>query len=201
MRTITKTFNVYAFDELSDEAKKKALENSRSINIDYDWWRFIYDDAIEIGKILGIDIDEIYFSGFASQGNGACFEGHYSYAKESVKKIKSYAPKDDELHRIASELQRIQKLAFYSITARVKQSGHYVHERCTDIDVDMAESIGFEKFEEYQTVVADTLRDFMQWIYRILEKEYDYQTSDEAIIEMFQANEYEFMAGGKMYTG
>jgi hypothetical protein len=36
--------------------------------------------------------------------------------------------------------------------------------------------------------------------YRILlQKEYDYQTSDEAIIETIQANEYEFTENGELY--
>ena len=46
--------------------------------------------------------------------------------------------------------------------------------------------------------LEELLRDFMQWIYRQLEAEYEYQTSDEAIAENFTANETEFDADGNL---
>ena len=68
---------VYSFDELSKEAKEKALEELRYINVDYENWA---DDTIEqikrIGSYLGIEIDQVLYSGFSSQGDGACFEPH-----------------------------------------------------------------------------------------------------------------------------
>ena len=33
---------VYDFDELSDEAKQKAINNLSDINVDYGWWEFQY---------------------------------------------------------------------------------------------------------------------------------------------------------------
>ena len=97
--------NTYSFKELSKEAKKKVLERLSQINVDYDQWHDgIIEDAKECGKILGIDIDKIYFSGFSSQGDGACFEGNYSYRKNAVNDIKAYAPKDEVLHSTVSVL-------------------------------------------------------------------------------------------------
>lgn len=54
MKTIK--INLYQYDELSDKAKQKAIENLHDINVDYDWWEFVYDDAENIGlKITGFD--------------------------------------------------------------------------------------------------------------------------------------------------
>ena len=54
----TKTINLYSFDELREESKKKAIQNLWDINVDYDWWQFIYDDAKQIGlKLTGFDLD------------------------------------------------------------------------------------------------------------------------------------------------
>ena len=39
----TKTYKVYKFDELSEEAQAKAIENNYDINVSYDWWTM--DDA------------------------------------------------------------------------------------------------------------------------------------------------------------
>jgi hypothetical protein len=75
----------------------------------------------------------IYFSGFSSQGDGACFEGTYRYKKGSVKAIKAHAPQDKELHRIAKGLQEAQRPTRYSITANIKHRGRYYHPGCMEI--------------------------------------------------------------------
>ncbi|MFA5049296.1 MAG: hypothetical protein WC516_09795, partial [Patescibacteria group bacterium] len=45
MKTITKTYKVYEFDELSQEAKDKVIEKLRYINVEagFDWWE---DDGL-----------------------------------------------------------------------------------------------------------------------------------------------------------
>jgi hypothetical protein len=48
----------YKFDELSDDAKAKAVENLYNLNVDYNWWDSVFEDAQNIGlKISGFDID------------------------------------------------------------------------------------------------------------------------------------------------
>ncbi|MGE5433049.1 MAG: hypothetical protein ACM3QX_18370 [Syntrophomonadaceae bacterium] len=57
MKTITKTYELYSFDELSYEAKKKALNDNYAINVEWDWWQTTYEDADNVGlKISGFDI-------------------------------------------------------------------------------------------------------------------------------------------------
>lgn len=193
MRTITK--ELYTFDELSDTAKQKALESLSDINTDYEWWN--YEDYTNIGKIFGIQIDKIYFSGFSSQGDGACFEGHYRYNKDAPKKIREYAPLDTRLHDIADTLQSIQKGQFYQLMSDTKHRGHYYHENCTETSVYRNDNKDITREVEKQLI--DTLKDFMKWIYRSLEKDYDHLTSEEAIKETIQLNEYEFYETGEQY--
>lgn len=142
----TQTKTVFDFDELSDEAKERARQDWRETNLDYEWWDMVYEDAAQIADILGIDLRagktddkgmKIFFSGFSSQGDGACFEGHYAYAKGCAKKIRAYAPKDIELHRIADALVEAQRSANYGLSATMKHRGHYYHARCMDVDVDV----------------------------------------------------------------
>lgn len=197
---------VYKFSELSDRAKERARDWFRQGDLDYDWWEFIYEDAAHIADLLGIDLRTkrvklmngdvrydpcIFFSGFCSQGDGACWEGTYSYKRGSVKAVKEYAPQDRELHRIAECLFDIQRKRFYRVTASVKHRGHYYHSGCMDIDVDM---------DINDTGVADDVRqllcDFADWIYKQLNSEYDYRMSDEAVDEGIEANEYEFNEDG-----
>src|SRR5574343_1879008 len=113
METITKQYNVYEFDELTNDAKEYAINHFRDLQSDDTFWsECIIDDAKTIGKLIGIDIDNIYFSGFSSQGDGACFEGYYTYNKHSVKLLKDYAPIDKELHKIVESLYRLQNVIF-----------------------------------------------------------------------------------------
>ena len=132
MRTITKT--LYEFDDLSDNAKENARQWYREGGLDYEWWDCVFDDAKQIGLLMGIDIKDIFFR-LWSQGAGACFVGDYSYEKDSVKKVTEYAPQDKELHRIVKELRATQKRYFYQLTANVKHQGHYEHKYCTVITV------------------------------------------------------------------
>lgn len=45
--------------------------------------------------------------------------------------------------------------------------------------------------------INQIVSDFASWIYRALEKEYDYQMSDECVDETIRANEYEFYEDGE----
>ena len=62
MREIT--VKVYAFAELSDDAKDRALNAFRDINVEYDWWDGAYDAIRAAGELLGLDIDRIHFDAY-----------------------------------------------------------------------------------------------------------------------------------------
>ena len=199
MQEITKLFKVYTFDELPENIQEKVIDNFRENNLDYDWWENTFEDFISICAILGIETDhkKIFFSGFSSQGDGACFEGEYKYKKGSVKEIKAYAPLDKKLHEIALNLSKLQSKAFYRLQATIKHSGHYYHCNCTDIDVSRTDYIDIT--DEQENGIIEYLRDLMNWLYKTLEKEYEYLQSDDAIKETIAANEYKFLENGKIY--
>jgi len=205
------TITLYKFNELTtDRAKEKARDWYRDGGLDYEWWDSSYDDFREIFRILGIDADVpltlrngktgtrlgVSFSGFSSQGDGACFEGSYSYAKGSVKAMRAYAPKDNELQEIAADLQALQRKHFYKIEARLKHSGRYCHEYMVEFDVTVD---GSDASDEVTDAVKESLRDLMRWIYKTLEAEYEYLTSDEAVDESLSTNEYEFEEDGSFH--
>jgi len=194
----TRTITVYAFKELDDTAKEKARDWYRSVFFEFDWWDHVYDDAKECAAVIGINIDRIYFSGFSSQGDGACFEGSYCYATHAPEKIREHAPKDTTLHAIADALEDTQQSWHGSLEARVKQSGHYSHEYCTDIDVsDACEDIDSSRsIVEAEERLINLLRDYMRWIYSQLQTEYDYLNADDQIDESITVNDYEFNQDG-----
>lgn len=208
MRTVEQ--KVYKFDELSDAAKEVARDWWRQGALTDDWWDFVYEDAEMIADMMGIDLrtrpvklmgggtryePNIWFSGFYSQGDGACFEGDYSYRKGSVKAVKSHAPQDTELHKIVEGLCEIQKRNFYRISCTVTHRGHYYHSGCTEFDWTHDAEVSSDDHES----VKQLLREFMDWIYKRLEEEHDYQLSDEQVDESITCNDYEFEENGDIY--
>jgi hypothetical protein len=205
MRTIETV--VYQYDELSPEAQEKARDwFLKDFEFETD---FVLEDAARVAALLGVEFDthtvdlygggtrqkpNIYWSGFSSQGDGACFEGRYAYAPGSVKAVKAYAPEDKELHSIAQQLQEAQKRQFYSLVAQCKHRGHYYHSGCMDVVVEDSREIDVSA--EAEDAVTEALRSFADWVYDQLQAEYEYQTSDEAVEESIKANEYEFTADG-----
>lgn len=192
MREETTTRTLYTFDDLSPEAQQVAIEKAcRHAGEWFDGAEFVYGDAANIADLMGLDICQtsfkrmdgttgwkptIYYSGFWSQGDGACFEGSYSYKKGSVRAVKDYAPLDTDLHRIAEALQHAQAPNFYKITASIKHSGHYYHSGCMLIDLEHSD-------DSYRDIVNEedfkqAFRGFADWIYKKLESEYDYETGE-----------------------
>lgn len=196
MRTIEKT--VYQFDELSAPARERALAKFRAWEFqDTHRSEYTEEDFRTIAGILGIDIDNVYWSGFWSQCDGASFTGRYRYKAGSAGAIRAHAPQDTELHRIADTLQDAQRRAFYAISTEISHSGRYSHER----------NMRFESNNVYSDnrlpdgpveAVAEAMRDLARWLYRQLESAYEWATSDETLSENIRLNEYEFDENGEL---
>lgn len=203
---ITKTTNLYTFNELSDSAKERARQWWREGSSDDAFWsECTIDEAKEQAKNMGLDIDRVYFRGFWSQGDGACFEGSWNAGRvKAGETAKDWgdSPVTKEIRRIASEFEQFaQKWPESSFS--VEHHGHYSHEYCTYFSVSLGEEadnneeISPEQWREAHDWIVDIARDYMRWIYKQLEKEYEYQNSDEVIDELLESNEYTFLENGK----
>ncbi|ELZ3073360.1 antitoxin of toxin-antitoxin stability system, partial [Escherichia coli] len=147
-RIITTT--VYTLNELSSTAQEKARDWYRQHHADSNWYENVYGDFREVCGIFGIDLRQrvirlsngrfmeepcIWFSGFCSQGDGACFEGRWHWQSATARRVGVYAPQDRELHRIADALQAVQKRNFWQLQAEIHHRGRYCHPYCMDITV------------------------------------------------------------------
>lgn len=204
----------FTFAELSDRAQEKAREKWREHEPYDDWWDTTYEDAETIGNLLGIDFADkvvgktkdgraitetaIYFTGFWSQGDGACFEGRWERPTHDIAaKVREHAGTDEELHGIADSFAELAKRCERNPpVVRVKQRGNCCHEYSTSIDVEFDDpdrnelqemvaaaldrAAGMDTFE---TDITEALRSFMRWIYSQLEAEHEDLTSDEVADE------------------
>ena len=175
MREDTKITKVYRFEELSEEAQEKAMERLYEINVDYEWWENVYEDAKNIGiRIEGFDL-----------GRGSYCRGQFLQDELDVAKAIL------ENHSMICETY---KDAYEFVWAMAE--AEYEYRRWYDAAEDEDDfDAGYE--------CPDLLEDFRQAIFEdyrsMLRHEYDYLTSEEAIRETIDANEYEFTENGKLY--
>lgn len=214
MPEIIKT-TVYRLSELSDAAKDRARAWYREGGFDYDWYDAVYEDFQRIAEILGIRFKtrtvrlmgggtrqepRIFFTGFWSQGDRASFECYYSYRKNAASEIRSYAPRDTKLHEITDALLAVQRRNFYQLHAEASHRGHYYHEYCMSISVDRDSPTYQDMTADAEEIVIEALRDLARWLYRQLEHEYEYLSSDEVVDETIIANAYTFTESGRWFS-
>ena len=184
----TKQITVYDIEELTGKARERALDWLRE-GLDYEWWDSAFEDAKKCAECLGIEVDNIYFSGFWSQGDGACFNGKYAYRKGWKKALKEYAPMDNKLERIGQALQDLQRHYFYALECDIS---------CNDRYMRTSADFGFYGKYETEKDFSQLFTNFASWIYNQLEKEWEWLSSEKQLIETAQANGYQFDEYGRI---
>jgi len=164
---------VYKFKELNETAKQKAIEKLIDINVEYNWWQFVYEDAEQIGlKITGFDID---------RGN-YCNGDFTLSANEVAQNIINNHGEQCKTYKTAVEFMEEWQPVF----------ADYMDETNENYESKESEDKLMELEEDFKKSLCEDYR-------IILSNEYEYLTSEEAIIETIEINEYEFTADGKLF--
>ncbi len=214
----------YSFEELSPEAQEKALDNDRYFNVDYQGWEDGVTEGFkeDMGEI-GIDDIEINYTGFNSQGDGASFTSDDIDTRKLFDAIGIKSNKalnmevDDErsggenkefydLLDTMEDIGQVDRNRIKPEEIRVwikRTSSHYYHENTVEAEVEIwDEPDGWEEPDTFTVDLADQVtqyvRDLCKDLYRKLEKEYDYLTSDEAVKETLIDNDYKFDEEGNL---
>lgn len=162
----TKTINVYSFDELSEDAKEKAISKFEDINVSYSWWESTYEDAENVGvKITSFDT---YRQSIDGNFLLSSFEVAANIIRDHGEMCETY--------------KTAQKFLDESNTIGCKYP---------EMEGEEYESEMMELEDEF---INSLLQDYLIMI----RNEYEYQTSEEAIIETIKANEYEFDESGNI---
>lgn len=185
---------------LSYSDQQTILDKHRYEDCGHDWWDDVYESFKEDMNKLGIRVDKMYFSGFASQGDGACFEGAVDDWKTFLEQgkfpgwelfLEAYNHEDHYCH--------------FSVV----QWGHYYHEYCTSFTFEpevnnpydeSTELVRYHAQEAFNAPMRDEdnafeeafieyFREHMRDLYIRLGEENDYLNSDEVILEGLISNE------------
>ena len=147
------------------------------------------------GSVTG----QYIFQWFWSQGDGAMFE--YSGIKQQL--VDEFI---DSLN--LSPMRKCWLENNIYVSGKGNHRGHYYHDNCCNHAIywevdngDLHWSSNFHQWlesfsEEFESFVIDKYKDMCRDLHRDLEREYDYLTSEDAIIETM--NEYEFFENGDM---
>ena len=168
---------VYQFDELTESAKEKAIEELYDINVDFDWWDCTYEDA----KTIGLDI-----SGFDLGRSNFC-------AGDLIEDIEKVVDLIIENHGKACQ-------TFRDARQYKKDRTELVIKFSDGIDTNTVAEDNEDDFDDdCDELDAEFLKSLLEDYRIILSKEYDYLTSREAIEDTIKANEYDFAEDGKLF--
>jgi len=188
MREVTKTYRVYKWEDLSEEQQEKVIENYWDINVDYEWWDHVYDDAENIGlKITEFDLDR-----------GSYVRGDFiGYAMDTATKILADHGEHCETYKTAQD--------YFVEYKRMIEAQCQAEADLLCIAFAFEEGYAEIHYDLEELITDDIDREFLRSLcedYRIsLQREYEYLTSREAIIEAIVANEYEFGENLKIWGG
>ena len=193
------TINVELFtiSELSEQTRQKAIEKERS-HCDVDL-SYTVEYIEEILTCLGFQSPKISYSGFSSQGDGLSFTcDNWQYKKGMLDNIKQVTTNKDVLEW-AQCLYSESKDTFFKLSFCVERtSKRYAHQNTVII----ADNLGsdYQLSDKQIDLLEDIKNGLCLVFYRMLENDYDYQLSDEYIVESLSSNDVLFLESGKVWS-
>mgnify|MGYP006325382769 FL=1 len=164
---------IYLFEELSEVAQQKAINELSGINFDHDWWQCTYEDALIIGlKITSFDLDRNRHA-----------DGQFILsACEVAQNVFNEHGEDCETYKTAQKFIEVWQPVF----------DDYMNENSENYESQELENT-------LQEMEDDFLNSLIEDYSIILQNESEYLQSDEAIKETILANDYEFTKDGNQF--
>ena len=202
MQVMTKQTIVYTFDELSEKAKQKAMEDYVSY-FDFEMdEECILEDIVESNP--HIQDMNISYSGFYSQGDGASFTGHLE-SDWVIQFLKEHFNNSQDITHTLSLIRWIS-ISFERINSRYSHENTCTTELSVDAEwathIEESETLkdSFnEKVSEFVEVIEEYRRDLCHTIYDRLHLAYEHATDEETVSEYFVENDYDFEEDGSIY--
>lgn len=197
------------YADLSEKAKRKAVEWMQESNGEHFDGDFVIDEWKNLLGCLGFTDIDIFWSGFCSQGDGACFIGSWSVdwlglekvpgytSDERAKELVAYPEKVRGLYKLLSTIDEDEE-DFESpvvVGATLKHRGHYYHENSIDYTFDTGYAY---PTDDAETEFKDWCKDMMRMIYKDLEAEYEWVTGEEYAVDAIECNDYNFNEEGEV---
>lgn len=208
MRTITKEYNIYTFNELSEEAKGKVKE----------WYlegqeEFIFTENCLQGleNLFGKNSLEVQYSLGSCQGDGLNIYGEIE--AEAIFSCLENHNGGQQLEQFENALTDREKktiLAYAEECGKIQlpMNSPYCYSLASRIDIAEDWEWQLETYSAFNKIEIDVLKKFEKVVRNIFSilcdtyeswgYEYFYKISDEDLAEHCEANEYEFFEDGTL---
>ena len=191
---------LYRFEELDKKTQEKVLDDNRYTLTTGNWYASTLSFWEDNLTKMGFMSPDIEFSGFYSQGDGAPFTAMCDAVQIMDTMVRCYGHDygwDYKQVRLWLELSEKDLITF-----DVHKQNHYPYKNSVNYSVEHLFTDVSDIFVK-KCAIKDLSDYFSAWcnelcgaIYEDLQNEYEYLVSDDAIVEFFDANEFEFLADG-----
>lgn len=215
------------FSELKGRAKDNARQNFIEHWIDSDWYEPYYEDFIDTGTDrYGFRIDDIRFSGFYSQGDGASWTGVVDITKfiieymdnKSLNSIgwqcwlwlidDAFIHKYVSIYRRSSHYNHSQTMCIEGIEYEPQEDGkeNVIQLDCilkgapvsTVFDLIASDTdCPIKDVGDLEELILDEAREYADHIYERLKDAYEWECSDEHITDAYDGNGITFNEYGE----
>ncbi len=210
MRTIKKVFDVYNYDELSEEAKEKVKEWYLNDDCRTD----VFSDMCngDLKNLFDGDL-KVQYSLSCSQGDGLNIYGTL-YAENIIKCL--------ELHNGGTQLEEFENALTEKekriILCYAKECGkidlpinrHYCYSIADRIDIVNEWMYTLENYSCFKNINVEVLKKFEELVRKIFSKvsksyekdgyEFFYEVDEDVLLEECKINEWEFYKDGTFYA-
>lgn len=178
------------WDQLTERQRDGLIEKHRDCHTFYEWWEGEYECFIESMAEIGIEVtaDNIFFSGFCSQGDGAAFKGAVGDWAKMLKHLGLLLHYEWLLDAISGQWfqshvnQRAWSMSFDCDLSLYPSPYDELDEPLQYLMWSM--DLPSDKFlEDFEDSLKEVFNDAASNLYRSLEEEHDYLTSDEVVRE------------------
>lgn len=205
------TITLYRFEELPETTQKQVTQKLGNINVDYSfWYEYSYDHFTKLCALLGITVESksLHFKGFYSQGDGSSFRADVDLVKlmEAVKsrawtELMPEHELDINAPEVSNRLISLIKEGVIDVSANVNAHRSSTGiAACLDWNYNSSRNFSnieraFSCLENWFEKTAETLNNYL---YKSLQTEYEFVTSEQSVAETIIANEYLFTADGEL---
>ena len=209
MRTATVEYEVYKYNELSEDAKEKVRQwylEGREPFI------FTEDCEMDLENLFGKNDLKVQYSLGYCQGDG--FNIYGKIDAEAILKCLENHNGGSQLEKFENVLTDKEKKTILNYANECGEielpcNNRYCYSLASHIDIADEWEYQLENYSEYKNINKEVLEKFENLVQGIFEElcdsyekqgyEYFYEISEEDLEEICEANEYEFLENGKIF--
>ncbi len=206
MRTITIEKKLYKFNELSEKAKKQAMETRLELENEVigEYFKDVIADMLTNNDTgIEIDINDVWYSVSYSQGDGVSFVSNDINMEKALEFFGKQSPKHAQYVEKVKNNKNYQdvKLDYEFYIRRI--NSHYTHANTVDCDFNDTSGEWVEGVWQLAEIISNIINEVKNIlcgeIYNELMDTDRYMSSEEYLTELLESENNEYTSDGAIY--